>query len=99
MFPKFQIGNIVNYQCISYKIVDITTCGDNFKYDLQEVNGDGELIDVREVDIVYSYMKKSIMNFNDYLDILYEHNAFTIDDPDHKKMENFMDELMYLFGR
>jgi hypothetical protein len=53
---KFTIGDVVYYDDVMCKVVDILGFKtNNFRYDLYEVNGDGFYMDIPESKLMLAY--------------------------------------------
>ena len=66
MNTKFTIGDVVLYKGVKHKVVDITF---DDTYDLREVDGDGEYLDIQESELtkVEVVKKKFRVHYSFYL--------------------------------
>lgn len=52
---KFTIGDIVYFDDVLCKVVDVLGKSNNFRYDIYEVNGDGIHCDIPESKLMFAY--------------------------------------------
>lgn len=90
MYPKLHLRQIVPYNGVQYSVEDILTEDLEVKYDLREVEGDGELLGVREVDIIYHCFNEVVNVFDKYISNQYDMGYF---DPQDEDLDKFLEMM------
>lgn len=93
MYPKFHLRQIVPYNGVKYSVEDILTEDLEVKYDLREVEGDGELLGVREVDIIYYCFNEVVKVFDKYLDNQEQYGNFNVSNPRDNELDKFLETM------
>ena len=96
MYPKLHLRQIVPYNGVQYSVEDILTEDLEVKYDLREVEGDGELLGVREVDIIYHCFNEVVKVFDHYLDNQYDRGCFDASDPHDNELDKFLEIMKHI---
>ena len=89
----FDVNDIVKYDGVDYKIIDVRDENGSIFYDLKEVNGDGELNDVTELMICEEEMSQLVVLVDNFLDEMYYMPGFDRDDELFKKLDEMVCRL------